>query len=256
MLIFDVARLNERINKRFDGSPAAVVRAWPTDEAPTRSTIGRWLTSKTLPKSADTILGLAGALDLDPIALWHVAPGSFHRVSRQIEKLVSGHSFGPLAPAGFLPAFILPSVDWPPAEVVPYFRRKWFLSHFEHTATELRNYFAAIDVRSEHDDSVDLDHIWHFAWRHPSSALWRPYGFVRLTSSSLRLYSYSGAIETAAVPADMQSFVVETWFGEGPAEFRIASLHPFKCALATTTISKEASTVRFGFGQRLDRGLQ
>jgi hypothetical protein len=249
MLTFDRDRIRLRVDRRFGGSPAAVARAWPTTDSPDRSTIGRWLSAETLPQSSEMVLGLAGALDLDPTALWCVPSESYRALAQRIGQLaVDGHT-SKLAPAAFLLDFIQPRIAWPPAIAQTYYHRDWFLHRAHHPATEFRNYYSRIAIGSQTQDvRSDFDQTWHFAWRNPTyKSFWQPYGLVRLTDGTLRLYAYSGLTDMAAMQDDARDFIVETWFGEGPAEFRIASLHQFSCNLVANDAVTKLAQVRFGF---------
>ena len=57
---------------RFGGSISRLAAALPLDEPPDRSTVTRWLSSdgRHFPRDEERILALAGALDVDPTALW------------------------------------------------------------------------------------------------------------------------------------------------------------------------------------------
>jgi hypothetical protein len=44
-----------------------------------------------------------------------------------------------------------------------------------------------------------------------------------------------GYSATVGTRPDASTFAVETWFGSGPAEFRVASLHPFTLVLKEDT---------------------
>jgi hypothetical protein len=58
------------------------------------------------------------------------------------------------------------------------------------------------------------------------AAWWRPYGFVEIAEGIIRLFDYAGLTQTTKLDGQRR-FFVETWFGEGAADFRVASLHGF-----------------------------
>ena len=249
MLTFDLERVRQRMDQRFDGSPAAVSRAWPTDPPPDRSTVGRWLSAETMPQSSEMVLGLAGALDLDPTALWSVPPELFRSLAQRLGRSAVAGQTSKLAPATFLLDFIQPRITWPPTIAERYYHREWFLCTFNHPAAESRNYYAKIVITCLMPDSdADFDQTWHFAWRNPAyGAFWQPYGLVRLRPGALNLYAYSGLTDAASVVGSGRAFLVETWFGEGPAEFLIASLHAFSCKVVGESPASGLASVRFGF---------
>jgi len=75
--------------------------------------------------------------------------------------------------------------------------------------------------------------VWHFAFKakNPAFDLWTPYGFIEWREDSLALFHYRGHNTMVNVPHRSEAFVAETWFGEGPAEFRVASLHDSELSL-------------------------
>ena len=73
--------------------------------------------------------------------------------------------------------------------------------------------------------------------------MWRPYGAVVGFENEVLLFSESGDRRQVQADGSPKTVAVETYFGEGPAEFRIASLHDFDLTLEAP--SKEKSAVRF-----------
>ena len=61
--------------------------------------------------------------------------------------------------------------------------------------------------------------------------MWRPYGFVLREGGRIALFQVRGATAFSEIRPDAGAFVVETWFGPGAADFRVASLHAFDLAL-------------------------
>jgi hypothetical protein len=246
MLNFDNDRLRTRIAELYGGNAKAVVDAWPQGFAPPDgSTVTRWIKG-TPPRTVERLLGLAATLDLDPFALWRIESKWTAAVYARVLVAVRTRRWSKLHPAlSFLDGFVGPTANWPPREIAPrFFGRPWAVSEFRHQATERRNYFASVRIEPKDVDSHS-DRVWHFAWRDDAdSALWRPYGFVRLTGNALKLYSFSGVVDQVDVVSS-QRFWVETWFGEGAARFRVASLHPFSLKLECDDTPPKA--VRFGF---------
>jgi len=70
--------------------------------------------------------------------------------------------------------------------------------------------------------------VWHFAFKSPLGIFreWRPYGFVEVFEDQISLFHFNGHMQVVPRPRDGR-FIVETYFGEGSADFRVASLHPF-----------------------------
>lgn len=249
VLTLDCDAVTARIDNQFGGNLAAVSRNWPAGDPPHRSTILRWLRRETLPRSARELLSFCGALDLDPFALWGIAPATFPALCARLVKASRAGSWAGLLPAlSFLEPFVGPTPEWPPASLArDYFHRDWSIHEFRHPAREKRNHFTPISIDPQMEEDRNIDRVWHFAWRDDvDHALWRPYGFVRLTGTDLRLFSFNGLSDSATVDTPGSDFVVETWFGEGAAAFRVASLHPFELKV-NNAAHTDGSRVRFGF---------
>jgi hypothetical protein len=249
VLTLDCGAVIARIDHKLAGNVAAVSRSWPVANPPHRSTILRWVRRETLPRSAHELLAFSAALDLDPFALWGISPATFPALCARLVKASRAGSWADLLPAlSFLAPFVGPTADWPPAEVaMEYFHRNWVTANCHHPAVERRNYFAAISIEPQGREGPGLDQVWHFAWRDDiDHALWRPYGFVRLTGMELRLFSFNGLSASATIDASRPSFTVETWFGEGAAAFRVASLHRFGLKF-NGAVHEAGPVVRFGF---------
>jgi hypothetical protein len=160
MLEFDRARLISRVSSHFDGSAAAVAACWPTDNAPNRSTVLRWLKGNSLPQSSDTILALAGALDLDPFALWRIKPELFEKVCARVEKAARSRRSSQLMPAlSFVESFVGTTANWPPDFAEKYFERPWSVAQFQHKADSHRNFYAGILLRPLMPANNDRDQV-------------------------------------------------------------------------------------------------
>jgi len=233
MIALDRQSIRRRIAERFDGTVARVTERWPGgSDPPHRSTILRWLHGQTLPRCQSDLLAFAGALDLDPFALWHINSATFAALCNRMRAAAwTGAWSGLLPTLSFLDDFLRPSQAWPPPQLAEqYFGRDWARAEHRHKASERRDYFKTFSLQPGRRQKVGGDQVWHFAWRPSSRAEWRPYGFVRHAKSELRLYSFGGTVAEAELAAGA-GFCVETWIGQGPAEFRIASLHPFAMAV-------------------------
>jgi hypothetical protein len=249
VLRLDYEAVTARIDQRFGGNLAAVSRSWPVGNPPHRSTIQRWLRQDTLTRSAHELVAFSAALDLDPFALWGVSPATFPQLCARLVKASKKKSWADILPAlSFLVPFVGPTPEWPPMELArTYFHRDWVMYNFDHPARDRRNYFAAVSIEPKGGHESAIDQVWHFAWRDAiDHALWRPYGFVRLTGAELRLFSFNGLTASTGVEGTSAPFVVETWFGEGAAAFCVASLHGFELKVNGGG-GGSLPTVRFGF---------
>jgi len=237
LLELDVAAIREQIATDFGGSVAAVARRWPTGEAPHRSTLIRWLRG-ALPGSEERLLALAGALNIDPLALIRLESAKLPQLIEAIEGLVLRSDWERLEPFTFLRFLVLPTRDWPMPEIAArYFHRSWTTLDFVHDARAERNYYATVLLKPTRSHQV-----WHFAWRPLTrSAAWRPYGFVQRTGTAVTLCSFTSILDRNSCT---DRVAVETWFGEGAAAFRIASMHYF--AGEVSKHLREDQAVRFG----------
>lgn len=210
---------------------------------PDKATISRWLNGVTFPRSRDELFGLAGALDVDPLALLSLSDVTWPGLC----DAVRSYNWTPLlAPAvqrfWFLRELIVPDKDWPSSDIAQnYFGRDWQRHERQHRVALRRNYFAAYAI--EPDPGAPLQ-VWHFAWRGHEGLPWRPYGFVRLEEGCVRLCGFDGREATAA-RAGAGPFIVETWFGRGDADFCVASLHGVKCSPGEAEASERRAVVRF-----------
>lgn len=240
-------------------SIAAIAASWPNEAAPHRSTLLRWLKGSVLPRSARELLGLAGALDLDPFVLWTFAPDKFDILCARVVRASRTHRWTMLHPAlSFLADFIGPVDEWPPSAIAEeYYGRPWCTADFRHAAGRQRNYYAALAIGPTPKSEFADPQVWHFAYRNAGvrRAGWQPYGFVEVLGSAVRLFNFSGLFDVSERPPATRLLFVETWFGEGAAEFRVASLHKFTLTVQSGPTPR-AGLVRFalpGQGRSTDQ---
>jgi len=233
--------LYELTTRKFNGS-LALIQAWPRAFVPPhRTTLWRWLKGR-VPVPPDQVLPLAGALDLDPFVLFETTPDSYATLCLALMQKIAVRNVGPLgSELEWAHDLIVPSRDWPPRKIATrYFsnNREWMTQDFCHTAREGRNYFQRVSITAEHREFAEPQ-VWHFGFRVPGAKrpVWTPYGFIERERDCIRLYQFRGHTAELETPPNTKSFVVETWFGIGPAEFRVASLHRFKLAIVQSADS-------------------
>ena len=68
------------IDAKYGGSISRLAAALSLEPPPDRSTVTRWLSSdgSHFPRDEERIFALAGALDIDPTALWTFDADTFH----------------------------------------------------------------------------------------------------------------------------------------------------------------------------------
>lgn len=209
-----------------------------------RASIYRWL-KIGLPSHRDDVLGFAAALDVDPVALLDIDATAIERhfaKERWLFQLRSVHR-SPLAP---LWAIYAPGPAWPNEEIVRnYYGRSWHTEGCVHDPQKIANVYAAVHLGAREVDTTLLPQAYHFAYRRSGArdGIWRPYGTVIVCRDTARLISESGDYQRITQDEEMNRVVVETYFGPGPAEFRIASLHDF--AIRLEVPSKQQGCLRF-----------
>ena len=231
------------LREKFRG-PSDLIERWPENSSPPdRTTLWRWLKGKPL-GSAEKMLGLAVALDVDPFALIQTTKRDFALLCNRLAQSISKSGDDPLGPEQkWILDFIAPRKDWPP-DLPKYFRREWSIAPFQHNADKGRNYYQKLAITAAPRKCAEPQ-IWHFAFRDPAAILpvWNPYGVLERTADHISLYHIRGHSASVAIPSDTVTFLVETWFGPRPAQFRVASLHPF--ILTLREIANGTPCVRF-----------
>ena len=253
MLELRLDLIEKCVTENFRGSIAQLAESWPVEPAPHRSTVLRWLKMGALPRSAKDFLALAGALDVDPFALWSLRVEIFDLLCSRILRVSRERRWSQLhVTLAFLDPFIGPLAEWPPSHVAEeYYHRSWRTFDFEYPAQDRQNYYAAIGIEPGSTTRFAEPQIWHFAYRDAGirGAAWRPYGFVEVFGLDVRLFNFSGLTDAIQLSQRYCPFFVETWFGQGAAQFRITSLHDFQFSLNSGT-PESAPKVRFALTSR------
>lgn len=238
------------IEREFEGNRAAFGRSLELQDLPHRKTILRWASEEdlSLPKGAKRLLALAQALDVDPFMLleidldllmeccrkasWNLAWGTVHKALAFLNDL-----------------FRLTEEDWPPSEIAERFDGEWYTTHLEHNPRLGRNYFQPLTISADLFYAADgalqgprNPQLWYLAYRDVSFAheqmaprsFWRPYAVVYLYQGEAVLIHLAGLLQRVPLrPEQPGQFVLETFFGQGAAQFRFASLHPFAAKKGT-----------------------
>jgi len=250
-LRLDSERIRGLIGDRFGGSISRLAAALPLDEPPDRSTVTRWLSSdgRHFPRDEERILALAGALDVDPTALWTFDAENFPTLWPKIVRAArTGRWSGLLKALAFFRYFSDQAEEWPPQAVARrFFNREWVVNEFAHDPRDGKNFYQDLVVRPRRPQGT-FPTVWHFAFRHGGvrTAKWQPFGFVRRDAEKVLLFNdWAITDEAATTPVD-QDICIRTWFGQGAAAFRIVSLHPFTLSIPKLE-QPGLPTVHFGF---------
>lgn len=233
------ALLTQRI-KHLGGAAAAAKKA-NID----RTTLWRWLKGDKLPERPDQLLALSVALELDLFALFELTPETFPALCWRVAAIVRTGGWAKfLSSLSCIENLVIPSIVWPPTELAQRYKRPWHMASFTHHPEQGCNYYAALLIQPS--EKLTSGQVWHFAYRDRNELPrpWLPFGFVGHFDEKIELYSFNGQCAQAEHRHDQMSFIVETYFGGGAAEFCVASLHPFKLKVERT-LQELLPTVRF-----------
>ncbi len=206
-----------------------------SDQPTARSvkTIYKWL-AQGLPKNEETFFSFFGVLGVDPFSLIDLDKSQFRKhfgVLRQA-VLLGGINIG-----GFRPLLhvLKPSPQWPGSTLVKHhYGRDWTTRDLAHEAEETKNLDVTLRIEGRGDYPTAWPRAYHIAYRRLSNAdgLWRPFGTVITRNSEAILVHENGSMKRIEMPYRSKHQVAfKTFFGPSPADFRIASLHPFEIEL-------------------------
>lgn len=221
--------LNEQINEKFPNGISELQAIWDANGGPDRTTIYRWRNG-ALPRSSGEYLRLCGLLDIDPFALLRVnedaVPDAFDRL-----LTIFDDSRPSIPPAlAFARDFFGRLQNWPPIKAMSqsYPNLRWHKAEFEHDPKGRKNYYKQLLIKPSEDHIVSLQ-VFHFAFRHPDlfGKRWLQYGLIKRLRHKSILIHINGHNEFIDMASLNSTIPVETYFGEGPAIFQIASIHPF-----------------------------
>lgn len=209
-----------------------------------RSTIYRWI-DKGLPSRADAVFEFCGLLDVDLVAILDLDRSGIRRDFAAIRRSFQS---GRARESALQPLFemYLPGQHWPPKQLAErYYDRPWWFVDFEHDPNQLANVYALLEMAVPDSIGHDKPIGFHIAYRRKGAAdhMWRPYGFILRQNERVQLFSESGDFQERSNQEEKSIVRVETFFGSGPAEFRLASLHEF--ALTVVVPSDRSGNLRF-----------
>lgn len=211
-----------------------------TGSARDRGTIYRWL-KIGLPNKRDEIFGFSAALGIDPLVILDIENPAFQKLLK-LEWVFFLSNMSSRGRMSAIWPLIRPSAHWPSLAIShDYYSRAWTTVEFSHAAETLCNVYASIRLHLPPDDDPKTSHrIYYFAYRRKGArdGLWRPYGIVRKRGFETICMGHNGDVmelpdgRPKTVRTDENGSVgVETFFGPGPADFRIACIDPFTADL-------------------------
>lgn len=208
-------------------------------KARNRGTVYRWL-DEGLPSRKEDILGFAALLDVDPVSLLQIDEEFIRRHYGRERRLFQLGLFGQSRLAAFW-AIYIPSGSWPDRAIArSLFGRDWTTSEYQHDPNLVSSVFACFKFDIGSMEERDAPWVVHFAYRRTSArdGLWRPYGSVLRLGRRVMLVSESGDLQERVFDDPVSTIAVETHFGPGPAEFRVASLHKFDLEVVVPSVEK------------------
>lgn len=248
----DTSFLRELIRHRWDSVDELAIgwadrcdaRIQKAGRARDRATIYRWL-KLGLPNRRDEVLGLCAALDVDPFVLVDLDSGAFSRLFER-ERLLFLLNRANASRLSALWSLVRPAPHWPDARVShDYYARDWTTFDFVHRAEAAINVFALFRLCEPFGQAdTDRNRTYYFAYRKlgATDGLWRPYGIVRQRGREAICLAEMGHIQKCELD-DPDRVDVETFFGPGPAEFRVAALHQFEAEVVVP--SQGTGALRF-----------
>jgi hypothetical protein len=205
-----------------------------------RATIYRWL-AQGLPNKRDEIFGFSAALGIDPVVLFDLESAAFQKMLR-LEWIFFGANMEKRSRISAIWPMIRPSPHWPNLSIChDYYSRTWSVSEFSHPAHDLCNVYAQVRLRPEDSqDQINSHRAYYFAYRRKGArdGLWRPYGIVRKRGLEAICFGHNGDMmsledgePSVVIVEECSSVDIETFFGPGPCEFKVACLDPFELRL-------------------------
>ncbi len=216
---------------------------------PNKASLYRWIKNGAMPGNSIKLLRLCALLDVDPFCLLIPAKGisSTQAINRLLQAF--NQDSWPSPSLQFLTDFFGRQTMWPPpywADSTNRFEYHWHTEDFEHDPKLRAGYYALITLVGTERTQAPRPQTFHFAYRQINQFgdRWLQYGFVVRNKSTVALTHINGQTDHCMLSEIKDPTFVETWFGPGPATFRVASLHPFSIEINQPPQSPPP-TVRF-----------
>ena len=233
----DGTLLRQIVDKRFPRGVTDFLDHWhgaddargkPYSKAPrNRATIYRWFQGD-LPGSAETLVELAAILDIDPFCLITLAGGSPSEATAKILTALETRLWQHKS-MSLLGEYLGRRADWPPKAIGARFASGWHTFDFSHDPAIRAGVYGNFEISFPDGLDPDIPKVLHIAYRHQPhfGGRWLQFGLVRFLDTDSLLININGSIEIGSAASASGPFTIETVFGLGPAEFRLASLTPF-----------------------------
>lgn len=239
MIRLNTALIDAIVERRFAGQRWNLIESMNDRRASGsyRASFQRWMATQKLPGSRNAFLHLASALNVDPFCLIELSDGEEPKTLRALHRSVTTQA-GLNGALSILHDFFPLHFSWPPDGVAqPYYDRPWCVRSFEHDLRRGTNFYQTMCIAADVGESREAPdaRAYHFAYNHRGplgASMWIEYGVVLVDTSMARLVHTSGYFAKAPYEETKSSLQVQTWFGNSPAKFKIACLHPFFIELA------------------------
>lgn len=214
-----------------------------------RTTLWRWLRGGKMPERPQQLADLAAALDLDPNAIFDLTPEMFPTVCQRLGAVIrSGRWVDFLPAAACMESLFLPASSWPPPDIAAWYHRPWYATTFIHQPEkDGTNLYLSFLIDAP--DGKPPAQYWHFAFRNRRGVetFWLPYGYVCRFAERVEIYNYGMGHANVVIRGTAEErFIVQTWLGDSPCDFSIASLHPFNLKVVSETF-QNLPLVRFEY---------
>lgn len=203
----------------------------PGNPLPNKSSFYRWQDGG-LPTNVHDLFRWAAVLQVDPLALIQVPNNDFAGFARLVARKFSNFTLkGSIGK--YIGQLFMPSHVWPPNCLVrDPFGHPWYVRELRHDPSVRIDFDACLYIEALGWDGT-TPRAYHFSYRRDieEAPFWTPYGSFIREPRSIRLYHSSGFSRQKPGPPAEEPAIVSTFFGRGPAIFRIASLHPFEARI-------------------------
>ena len=195
-----------------------------------RQTVQSWL-KNGVPEVPENVYSLCRELDIDPYALLDLNDRKYVLQQFSVERFRHLRGISRDSSLRALWDLTAAKEDWPlHAEAQKAFGRDWTILDLDHRPKKYalpspEGGYARLHIVA---DAELYPQVFHFAWKRAGApdVAWWPYGhIIRHEGEAVRVDN-SDVQFSGTKPIGSTTYV-ETWFGGGGADFRIASLHPF-----------------------------
>ncbi|WP_188453024.1 hypothetical protein [Glycocaulis albus] len=234
----------EAIDRKYGGSIPNLLSQWEISNKsiglntqPDRSTIYHWINGN-IPRTTERFLKFCGVLDIDPFALILNNEDDIEKIHATILKSFWSDYWTQPA-LSFVKDFIGQKTIWPPSFLAEkYYQRSWFELNFRHDYFNKSNHYISICIDPNNLFIENHPQVFHIAYQNSGGSKlgpWIQYGLFIRFGRKTKLWSISGQFESHAHINKEEIICIGTWIGQGNANFKVTSLHPFTGQIRDST---------------------